>query len=220
MENGRMTIMFCNIEAGLPYILRLFGIASIVLPDDATPSLKSLFPADLVENPGFRAIYKLQIHRMSSSCGYSLPQMTFQKYRSTLDEYAINLGRQGVSEYRIKKNAFSIDGLPSLSLLSSNDSASSDGSAKPSKIQPYAEDGYIYGRVVDSDDPSFTENAVEIAATQAQQFYESRISNPRKVSGTSYQLLITVAVVSFAIGIASRPILELYMHPLLQLMPP
>jgi hypothetical protein len=67
--------------------------------------------------------------------------MEFQKYRSTLEEFTCREGKTGMFNYCTKKNSFSIDGLPSLALLR-NDA--------PKYVEPSAEDGYIFGKVVDT----------------------------------------------------------------------
>jgi hypothetical protein len=137
LQNQRMTLMFCNIEKGFPNILRLFGHAEIVLPDSAPLSLLSKFPKSVTESPGFRAIYILHIHRISSSCGYSLPVMEFTKFRTTLHEYNEREGKVGMFNYMTLKNSFSIDGLPSVALLRKG---------APPNIEPVYESGYIYGK--------------------------------------------------------------------------
>jgi hypothetical protein len=138
MENERMTLLFCNLESGAPKILRLYGNARMVLKKDVEPSLLQNFPESVTSSFGFRAIYILDIHRISSSCGYSLPVMNFEKYRKTLEEYTVKEGLQGMADYRIKKNSFSIDGLCSLAQFENNDLT----------ILPKPESGYIHGEVV------------------------------------------------------------------------
>jgi hypothetical protein len=137
LQNGRMTLMFCNIEAGPPKILRLFGRAEVILAENAPTALLKKFPAEITTSFGFRAIYKLRVHRISSSCGYSMPVMEFKKYRSTLNEVNENAGKIGVFDYNTLKNSFSIDGLPSLALLRKN----------APTVEPVAEEGFIHGTV-------------------------------------------------------------------------
>ena len=137
LQNKRMTLMFCNIEEGFPNILRLFGHAEVVIPDTAPLSLLNKFPKSVTDSPGFRAIYILHIHRISSSCGYSLPIMEFTKFRSTLHEYNERAGKVGMFNYMTEKNSFSIDGLPSVALLRKD---------APPNIEPIYESGYILGK--------------------------------------------------------------------------
>ncbi|KAL3918267.1 MAG: hypothetical protein SGARI_007511, partial [Bacillariaceae sp.] len=139
LENERMTLMFCNLEAGPPKILRLHGKARVVVKEDISSSMLQKFSKDLTtNNAGFRCIYVLKVDRISSSCGYSLPIMEFEKYRKILDEYSAKLGVKGMEEYGLKKNSFSIDGLPSLGLLRNKD--------KTIEMDP--QEGYIFGKEV------------------------------------------------------------------------
>ncbi|KAG7368191.1 pyridoxamine 5'-phosphate oxidase-like FMN-binding protein [Nitzschia inconspicua] len=143
MENGRMTLMFCNIEAGPPQILRLHGTARVVIKEEVPASLLNRFPEEITTSFGFRCVYVLNVHRVSSSCGYSLPVMQFEKYRQVLAEYTENKGEEGMKEYSITKNSFSIDGLPSLALLRNKDKT----------IEPDPQDGYVFGKEILGVDP-------------------------------------------------------------------
>jgi hypothetical protein len=107
-ENGRIVIMFCAFD-GEPRISRLHGRGEILRPGMPDyPALAAKFP----ENPGTRAIVRVTVTRISTSCGFAVPFFDFQKPRDTLDKYAVNKGPEGLVEYRKKKNARSIDGLP------------------------------------------------------------------------------------------------------------
>lgn len=109
-ENGRMTIMFCAFE-GRPVIVRLQGRGRVVEPADAEwADLGPLFP-DL---PGARAVIVLDIDRVSDSCGLSVPLYEYRGERSGLLDFARKKGPEGMAEYRRKKNAVSIDGIPGL----------------------------------------------------------------------------------------------------------
>jgi hypothetical protein len=138
LQNGRMTLMFINIEDGPPKILRLFGNAEIIMPDRVPDELKNKFPRHVTESFGFRAVYKLNVTRISTSCGYSMPIMEFQKYRTTLDEFVEKQGQKGMFDYTTKKNSFSIDGLPSLGQLRHD----------APTIEACPEEGYIYGKII------------------------------------------------------------------------
>ena len=107
-ENGRITIMFCAFQ-GPPRILRLFGTGRTVLPDDPVwDDLRSHFPANQV---GVRQVIVVDIHRVQTSCGYSVPRMDLVGDRDTLDRWARNRGPAQLDEYRRHKNVTSIDGL-------------------------------------------------------------------------------------------------------------
>lgn len=109
-ENGRLTVMFCSFDEK-PNIVRLFGRGEAVLPDDERfPELAARFPA----NPGTRTVVALDVTKVTSSCGYSVPMMDLVGPRDTLDRWAERKGRDGIVEYWGQKNQTSIDGLPAL----------------------------------------------------------------------------------------------------------
>ena len=111
-DNGRIVVMFCAFE-GPPQIARLHGRGEVIEPshpDYAT--LAGLFP----ENPGVRAIIRVTVKRVSTSCGYSVPFSDHRNHRDTLDKWAKAKGPAGMQEYRREKNRKSIDGLPSFNV--------------------------------------------------------------------------------------------------------
>jgi hypothetical protein len=136
-ENGRMTLLFCNLEKGAPKILRLHGIARVVVADDVPTSLRDKFPLKIVQSAGFRAVFILHVTRISTSCGYSLPIFDFVRQRTTLDEYTAKEGARGMFDYQTLKNSFSIDGLPSIALLRHN---------SPRNVVPVTEEGFVFGK--------------------------------------------------------------------------
>lgn len=107
-ENGRVTFMFCAFE-GAPNIVRLYGRGTTVLPGSGEwTALHPLFPAHM----SARQIIIADIHRVSTSCGYSLPLMDFRAERDTLTRYWDVKGADALPDYQREKNATSIDGLP------------------------------------------------------------------------------------------------------------
>lgn len=109
-ENGRLTVMFCSFDEK-PNIVRLFGRGEAVLPgDERFPELAARFPA----NPGTRSVVTLDVTKVTSSCGYSVPMMDLIGHRDTLDRWAQRKGPDGIAEYWGQKNQTSIDGLPAL----------------------------------------------------------------------------------------------------------
>jgi hypothetical protein len=107
-ENRRIVLMFCAF-AGRPEIVRLHGQGDALLPGNADyAALAALFPS----NPGARAIVRVRVTRVSTSCGFSVPLMEYRADRDTLDKWAAAKGPDGLSEYRREKNARSMDGLP------------------------------------------------------------------------------------------------------------
>jgi hypothetical protein len=112
-ENGRIVLMFCAFE-GKPNIVRLHGRGDAVLPGDTGyERLAGGFP----DNPGARAIVRVCVSRVSTSCGFSVPLMDFQNDRDVLDKWAAAKGPDSLIEYRQAKNARSIDGLPTVASL-------------------------------------------------------------------------------------------------------
>jgi hypothetical protein len=109
-ENGRITLMVCAFS-GAPQIVRLYGRGHVVRPgDEGYEELAARFPA----LPGARAVIRVAVERVGSSCGYAVPLMRYEGERSRLTEWAEARGPEGLVEYRATKNAVSIDGLPAL----------------------------------------------------------------------------------------------------------
>jgi hypothetical protein len=109
-DNGRIVIMFCAFS-GPPRIVRLHGRGEAVLPDDIGFSdLAGCFPP----LPGVRSVVKVSLDRVSDSCGFGVPLMTYDADRSQMAEWALRKGEEGLVAYQAQKNAISIDGLPGL----------------------------------------------------------------------------------------------------------
>ncbi len=105
-ENGRVVLMFCALS-GPPKIVRLHGKAMASPPGS---ELRIHFP----EHMGARAIIDVQVTRVSDSCGYGVPRFGKAEPREALDMWTQKKGSEGLADYRRKKNARSIDGLPAL----------------------------------------------------------------------------------------------------------
>jgi predicted pyridoxine 5'-phosphate oxidase superfamily flavin-nucleotide-binding protein len=109
-ENGRIVLMFCAFE-GPPRIVRLHGRGEVVTeghPDHA--ALANRFP----EHPGMRAVIRVEVGRISDSCGYGVPLMDFRGHRRNLDHWTEQKGPEGLLAYRKEQNRVSLDGLPAL----------------------------------------------------------------------------------------------------------
>lgn len=107
-ENGRIVVMFCAFD-GAPRIVRLHGTGRVIYPGAQDwASLLPLFPA----NVGARAIIRVEVRRISDSCGYAVPKFDFVGSRDVLDKWALNKSPNELEDYRNAKNAQSIDGLP------------------------------------------------------------------------------------------------------------
>jgi hypothetical protein len=109
-ENGRIVIMFCAFQ-GPPKILRLHGRGEVLEPQDAGyEALRGLFaPAS-----GVRTIIRVELDRVSDSCGFGVPRYAFEAHRSQLGDWAERKGDESLKAYQQDKNAASIDGLPAL----------------------------------------------------------------------------------------------------------
>jgi hypothetical protein len=99
--------MFVAFE-GSPNIVRLYGEGRTILPTDAEwAGLAAHFPAHV----GTRQIIVADIHRVSTSCGYSIPFMDYRSERETLTKYW-EAKCDEVTDYQRQKNSTSIDGIP------------------------------------------------------------------------------------------------------------
>ncbi|NRA04536.1 MAG: pyridoxamine 5'-phosphate oxidase family protein [Myxococcales bacterium] len=110
-ENGRIVVMFCALE-GAPKIVRLHGRGQVVEPADPPfRDLRARLPAH--QTPA-RAVIRIDVERISDSCGFGVPRFSYQGERSTLAEWAARKGETGLRRYQREHNARSIDGLPAL----------------------------------------------------------------------------------------------------------
>jgi len=109
--DGRLTLMFCAFE-GAPTILRLYGRGKVLSRGSAAyrDLLASAFNNE--ESLGARQMVVLEIDRVQTSCGYGVPLFDYGGERPTLRLWAEAKGEAGLEEYRLAKNVFSMDGLP------------------------------------------------------------------------------------------------------------
>lgn len=107
-QDHRMTLMFCAFD-GLPFILRLYGTATVVHQGDAAwRELVSLFPP----LPGARQIFDVTLDLVQTSCGMAVPYLSYAGDRELLNEWAAKKGKEGLRQYWKKKNQLSLDGIP------------------------------------------------------------------------------------------------------------
>ncbi len=106
-ENGRLTLMFCSF-GDKPLILRCYGHAHTVTPRDPRwDQYAPLFPSF----PGERQIIVLSIDSVQTSCGWGVPQYDFQAERPIFHHWGED-DPAFIPDYQRRKNAVSIDGLP------------------------------------------------------------------------------------------------------------
>lgn len=106
--NPRMTVMFCAFD-GPPVILRLYGSARVIHLND--PEWAELY-AYFEPLPGTRQIFDLSIDLVQTSCGFAVPFYDYAGDRPQLNDWAEKKGEEGVRQYWIDKNKFTIDELP------------------------------------------------------------------------------------------------------------
>jgi hypothetical protein len=109
-QNARITLMFCAF-ADKPNIVRVFGRGeAIPVHDDRAAPLLDHFPA----TPGARTVIRVDVDRVSTSCGYGVPILHYERDRDQLITWAERKGPDGLAEYWSTTNAASIDELPGL----------------------------------------------------------------------------------------------------------
>lgn len=109
-QNGRITLVFCAFS-GKPRIVRIYGSGEPVLPgDEGYDGLLDRF----TPSAGVRSVIRVRVERVSTSCGYGVPLMTYEGERDTLTKWFERKGPEGIARYRRSKNSRSIDGLPGL----------------------------------------------------------------------------------------------------------
>ena len=109
-ENGRITLMFCAFE-GAANILRVYGRGTAI--DFDHPE----FSEALAAFPSFdraRAVIRIEVTRVSDSCGWGVPFYEFKGEREQLQRWVDNKPLEEWRERRYASNAKSIDGLPGL----------------------------------------------------------------------------------------------------------
>ena len=100
-----------RLRLGDPKIVRLHGTGEVLEPQDAAfTELRHEFPDDVRA----RCIIRVDVERISDSCGYGVPVMTFEAERTLLRQWAEKKGDSKLEQYQVEKNAASIDGLPAL----------------------------------------------------------------------------------------------------------
>ena len=109
-ENGRIVVMFCAFE-GPPKIVRLQGHAEVIEPgDERFSELRDHFDPALET----RSLIRIDVNRVSDSCGFGVPRFTAEGPRTQLKAWADQKSEDELRSYHVEKNARSIDGMPAL----------------------------------------------------------------------------------------------------------
>ena len=109
-ENGRIVVMFCAFN-GAPKIVRIYGRGEVIEPGmEGFDDLRVLFPP----HSGTRAVIRVNVTRVSTSCGWRVPNYEFAEDRDKLLDSADQKGPDGIAAYQQSKNRSSVDGLPGL----------------------------------------------------------------------------------------------------------
>jgi hypothetical protein len=103
--------MFCAFQ-GPPTIVRLYGTGRVIPTTD--PGYAELLPsfAGPPDTHGVRAVIDVAVHRVSDSCGYAVPLMSYEGDRDLLVRSHSRRTDEDLARYRDEKNSASIDGLP------------------------------------------------------------------------------------------------------------
>ncbi len=120
-ENGRIVIMLCAFE-GPPRIVRIHGRGEAVHAEDER--FDELLARCAFEEPETaerrRAIVVVEATRISDSCGYGVPLMSYEGEREHGELWAAKRlrtkGDAALRDYQREKNSESLDGLPAVEL--------------------------------------------------------------------------------------------------------
>jgi Pyridoxamine 5'-phosphate oxidase len=107
-QNRRITVMFCSFT-DTPLILRLYGRGEVISPN--TGEWNNLIDK-FTDLPGKRQIISIQLESVQTSCGFGVPIYELGQERSTLLDWSIKKGVDGVRSYQLENNHTSIDGVP------------------------------------------------------------------------------------------------------------
>lgn len=115
-DNGRIVVMFCGFD-GAPRIVRFHGTGRVVQQgDDGFAEAAGRVGGECPVN--LRSVIEIDVERVSTSCGFAVPLMRFDRERDQLDRWAEAKVRQhgpeAMSDYIAVNNTTSIDGLPGL----------------------------------------------------------------------------------------------------------
>jgi len=115
-ENGRITLLFSAFD-GPPRTCRFFGTGTV--HEYGTPEYNHYMPGD-TRQPGSRSVIKIDVHKVTLSCGYTVPRFQFIEYRDTLKKFLSirekpdATGDKSIQAFWGAFNTSSLDGLPGL----------------------------------------------------------------------------------------------------------
>jgi pyridoxamine 5'-phosphate oxidase-like protein len=108
LDHKRMTLMWCSFTTR-PIILRTYGSARAVHPDDADwDRLAALFPT----HRSARQVFDLSIDLVQTSCGYAVPFMEYAGERDTMQKWVDARSDDDIRSYWVERNATTLDGKP------------------------------------------------------------------------------------------------------------
>ncbi|KAI1302300.1 hypothetical protein EDD11_005635 [Mortierella claussenii] len=115
-ENGRITVMFTAFEGG-PRIMRLIGTGRVIRL--GTPEFNRLLETQykgslLYDASGKRSIIMIDVRKVGTSCGYSVPFYEYKGERLTLINSFSKRDEAAIKEYWMTANKYSLDGLPGM----------------------------------------------------------------------------------------------------------
>lgn len=106
LDVNRITMMWCAFE-GPPRILRVYGQATAIYPDDDRwAECVSRIP----DSVGARQYFSVAIGLVQTSCGYGVPLYDYREDRTALTKWADKKGATGIRDYWTEENALSLDG--------------------------------------------------------------------------------------------------------------
>ncbi|KAH6910010.1 hypothetical protein BKA70DRAFT_1275872 [Coprinopsis sp. MPI-PUGE-AT-0042] len=91
--NGRITVMFTAFD-GAPNIIRLYGTGKVF--ELGTPEYNGLLPPEK-RQPGSRAIIWVDVHKVGTSCGFSIPFFEYKAPRTKLHKLAVTVEQEDVA---------------------------------------------------------------------------------------------------------------------------
>jgi hypothetical protein len=114
-DNGRICVMFAAFQ-GPPKIVRLHGEGNVVQQADPEfADVLGTFSLSEAQHQAVRSIVRVDVTRISDSCGYQVPFMAYEGERDQLLRFADNRirkeGPDAVRRYTTVHNTESLDGL-------------------------------------------------------------------------------------------------------------